>query len=397
MFKKLAFLFLCSLVYVTSANAAQIVATVDDEIITSQDLQDRMKMMEKLYNVSSGKIPKDKVLDALINEKVQIITAKNAGISLTAEEVKEHIAMLEKQMPQGSFKQFIEENGISEDTWMAQILSGLFWIRYVQHQNIKRPTVSEKEIDAQIKKIRQEFKQPAYLLAEIYIPFDKDEKAAHELADSLFERIVGGESFTDLALTYSKGKTADQMGDLGWVKAGQLEKAIDKILPELKPGQLSKPIKGKKGYTILLMRDYQAPLDSDEQEVIQASQLVLHEQDYEKIKPELENAARSCMLFTQFASTHGLEDSHSGALPEMVVSRMPGDLKKILDGHKVGELIGPIEMSPYVLFVMKCGSRFISVIPSRDEIKMELETEKMEKEAEKILKEARKKLFVEIK
>lgn len=385
--------------YAVYANATQIMATVDDEIITSQDVQDRKNLMEKLFNVPSEKLSDNKVLESLIDEKVQMLTAQKAGISLSSDEIKEHIAMLENQnqMPAGTFEQMIDEKGVSVDSWMSQVIAGLYWMQYMQQQNLKRPQVSKKEIDKQLNKIRKEFKIPGYLLAEIRIPFEDDEAQAESLAQDLFNRIAGGESFTDLALQYSKGKTADQMGDLGWVRPGQLGKEIDEVLSKMKAGQLSKPIKDKDGYVILLLRDYQAPLDSDEQEVIQVSQLVLYKDNYEKMMPAIKEASKSCMSFTQFAATHGLEDSHSGALPEMISSRMPFELKHVLDGKKIGELIGPIDMSPYALFVMKCGSRFVSVLPSREEVEQELQMQKMEEIATKILKDARKKLLVEIK
>lgn len=396
---KKVFLLFFSVLYAFGVSAAQIVATVDDEIITSQDVQDRIDLMKKMFNVPEQKISEKNVLNALVDEKVQMITAQKAGISLTADEVKEHIAFLEtqNQMPAGAFEQMIAEKGVSEDSLMSQLLSGLFWMRYMQQQDLKRPKVSKKEVDKQIKKFMQEFKEPGYLLAEIRIPFDGNPDAAEQLADSLFDRMFKGETFTDLALKYSKGKTADQMGDLGWVKPGEMEKEIDDVLPQMKPGQLSKPIKCKDSYVLLLMRDYQAPLDSDEQEVIQASQLVLPKDGYEKIMPSLKEASKSCMTFTQFAATHGVKDSRSGALPEMISSRMPLELKQVLEGKKMGELVGPIEMGPYALFVMKCGSRFISILPSREDIERELEAHKMEEIAEKALKDARKKLFVEIK
>ena len=396
---KKVFLFCIFILYAFYARAAQIVATVDDEIITSQDVQDRVDLMEKVFNFPASKISKDKVLETLVDEKVQTITAQKAGISLSADEIKEHIAFLENQnqMPAGTLEQMIAEKGVSADSWMSQIVSGLFWMRYMQQQNLKRPQVSKKEINKQLAKIRNEFKKPGYLLAEIRIPFGDDAKVAEKTAENLFNRIVKGESFTDLALEYSKGKTADQMGDLGWVKPGEMEKAIDEVLPQMKAGQLSKPIKCKDGYAIILMRDYQPALDSDEQEVVQVSQLVLYKDGYEKILPALKEASKSCMSFTQFATTHGLEDSHSGALPEMISSRMPYELKQVLDGKKTGELVGPIDMGPYALFVMKCGSRFISVLPSREEIEQELQIQKMEEMAAKVLKDARKKLLVEIK
>ena len=116
MLKKVFLLFFFVL-YAFYANAAQIMATVDDEIITSQDVQDRKDLMKKLFNLSDEKVPDDKVLESLIDEKVQMITAQKAGVSLSGDEVKEHIAFMENQnqMPSGTFEQMIAEKGVSMD------------------------------------------------------------------------------------------------------------------------------------------------------------------------------------------------------------------------------------------------------------------------------------------
>ena len=152
---KKVFLLFFFVSYAVYANAAQIMATVDDEIITSQDVQDRKNLMEKLFNVPSEKLSDNKVLESLIDEKVQMITAQKAGISLSSDEIKEHIAMLENQnqMPAGTFEQMIDEKGVSVDSWMSQVIAGLYWMQYMQQQNLKRPQVSKKEIDKQLNKI----------------------------------------------------------------------------------------------------------------------------------------------------------------------------------------------------------------------------------------------------
>ncbi len=396
MFKKIAVLLLACC-WSMGAYAVQIAATVNDEIITDQDVADRVALMEKMFNTPVDDAMKDKLLEVLIDEKVKTITAQQAGIVLSDDEVNEHISFLEaqNQMPAGGLKEFVRQNNLSMDSLQAQFNADLMWLRYVQQQNLKRPTITDKQIDDEINKIKKQLMQPAYLLAEIYIPFDGNETAAEQQAETLFNRIVSGESFTDLALEHSKGKTAAQMGDLGWVKAGQMEKAVDDVLPQIETGQLSRPIKGKDGFTIILMRDNQPALDSDMQEVVQVSQLILSQNDYQSLKEDLQTAQKSCMTFTQFAATHGVEGSHSGALPEMMTARMPADLKHLIKDAPVGQLVGPVDISPYVLFVMKCGSKVMSVLPERKQIEENLQIQAMEKKADELLKDARKELLVE--
>ncbi len=400
MFKKVLYLMLIVL-YALPAFAARIVASVDDEIITDQDITDKIAIMEKMQDRPMEKNLKTrgKVLDMLIDEKVKIITATKAGASLSDDELDQHIAFLETQnnMPAGGFKKYAQQNNLSYDGLTNQLKADLMWLRYIQQKDLKRPQVTDKEVDEELNKIKSEMMRPMYLLAEIYIPFEDNEVAAEQEAEMLFNRIMDGESFTDLAKQYSKGQTAELMGDLGWVKAGQMEKPIDQVLPNIQTGQLSRPIKGRDGYHIILMRENQPALDSDMQQFVQVSQLVLPQEDYETQKDDIQKAAQSCMSFTQYATEHGVKGSHSGALPEMMLSRMPNELKKMIDGKKTEELSEPVMMPPYVLLAMKCTEKTQSILPAKEDIKRNLEVLKMEQMAEQMVKEARKALLVDIK
>ena len=112
------------------------------------------------------------------------------------------------------------------------------------------------------------------------------------------------------------------------------------------------------------------------------------------VKENIEKAASSCMAFTQYAEQNGVEGSHSGAMPEMLAHRIPDDLKELLIDKKLGELTGPVDMGPYVVFVMKCGVRTASVLPDDETIKQQLFMQEMEKNADKILKKQREKILV---
>ena len=187
------------------------------------------------------------------------------------------------------------------------------------------------------------------------------------------------------------------MGDLGWVATGQMEKNVDDVLPYIQVGQLSKPIKGKDGYYLILMRDMQPALDSDMQEFVQISQLILNEADYLKLKDELDKASSSCMAFTQFAMQKGVNGSKSGTMPEVMMAQLPLDMQNLLKNKGINELVGPVNMSPYLLFVMKCGSKVKSVLPKKEQIKEKLQALEMEKTLADLLKKQRQKMIVEIK
>ena len=103
------------------------------------------------------------------------------------------------------------------------------------------------------------------------------------------------------------------------------------------------------------------------------------------------------MAFTQFAMQNGVKGSNSGALPEMMTNRMPQEFKLLLKDKELGELIGPVNMPPYLLFAMKCASTVKSVLPNKDVLKEKIMTEEFEKKVTDLLEKERKKMIVEFK
>ena len=75
----------------------------------------------------------------------------------------------------------------------------------------------------------------------------KTEGEANEL---LFDLRRGGD-FKEIARAKSLCPSGNKGGDLGWFGRGQMVKEFEKAAFELKPGELSKPIKTQFGYHII--------------------------------------------------------------------------------------------------------------------------------------------------
>ncbi len=378
-----------------SARAFEIIATVNDEVISDYDVDMRSKMMHALMKTPVTEETKAQVLETLILEKVKKQEAASKGIILEEGEVEEGISFLEKQngMEPGSLQRLLKESDISFDTLENQMTSDILWLKVLRSENEKPPVVTEQEVKARLEKIKKEMMKPSYLLAEIYVPFGTDKKAAEEQAQSLFDRIVKGEVFPELAVQFSKGKTASIGGDLGWVSKGSLEKAIDGILEQMEPGQMSKPIEGKEGYYLILMRDKQKALTSTEVEAWSVAQFLLPKGEAARFSDQLAKADGNPQSFTSLAMREGLKGS--GLMPEMPVPRMPDQLYELLKDAPMKKIIGPIEAEDFDLFLMKCDKRVVSVLPKLEVIKQQLEMEKMEQKSNEKLQDLRKKAVIE--
>ena len=383
---------------VGTVGAYEIVATVNDEVISDYDVSTRIKMMEVLMkmppDMANSVETRRKVLDTLIDEQIKMQEATARNIELTEEEVAHGIAYLEEQnqMAPGTLQKIFKDNQIDFDTLERQIKSDLVWLKILRSENEKPPVVTDAEILAEQDKLKKEAVKPAYLLAEIYIPFGKDKVAAQNQINALFEQIVAGTSFPELALAHSKGPTASAGGDLGWVRPGKSEKAVEDVLPRMKAGQLSKPIEGKDGYYLILMREQQKELTSTDVEAWDVSQLLIPKDKLIPVMTEIQKNP-DCAAFNALAEKEGLPGS--GPMGDMVVARMPAQLYQILKDVPVGTVKGPIDADDFYLFLMKCGSKIVSVLPDKEVIKNQLQMVKMEDISADMLKELRQNAVIE--
>ena len=72
----------------------------------------------------------------------------------------------------------------------------------------------------------------------------------------LYDRIMGGESFDELARAHSQDPgSASHGGSLGWVTPGQMVPEFEKAMNKLKIGEVSKPVKTRFGWHLIKVLD----------------------------------------------------------------------------------------------------------------------------------------------
>ncbi|UEM05272.1 peptidylprolyl isomerase [Skermanella rosea] len=240
-----------------------IAAVVNDDIISMSDLSARLQ----LALVSSG-LPgtaevrqrlTPQVLRSLIDERLQMQEAARANISVTDKEIDDAFGRVaeQNQMKRDQLEKMLSSQGVPRSALESQIRATIGWGKLVQRRLRPSIEIGEEEIDAVLRRIEANAGKPEYLAAEIYLAVDSPEREeeVRRLADRLVEQIGQGASFPAVARQFSQSAGATNGGDLGWVQQGQLPEELDTTLRDLRPGQVSRPIRSLTGYHILLLRE----------------------------------------------------------------------------------------------------------------------------------------------
>ncbi|MBI5191337.1 MAG: peptidyl-prolyl cis-trans isomerase [Nitrospirae bacterium] len=133
--------------------------------------------------------------------------------------------------------EFLMDSRLAEEDVLAgTYIRRKFW-------SDKPPT--EEELKGFYEKHRSEFTRPARVKLSRILVFTPGE------ADRLLAELKGGADFASLAAKYSKDKSAEVGGDVGFVYEGNTLEPIGSVVFKMKPGDISGALKTKYGFEIV--------------------------------------------------------------------------------------------------------------------------------------------------
>ncbi|MBI2095435.1 MAG: peptidylprolyl isomerase [Candidatus Omnitrophica bacterium] len=266
-----AFLFLifCARTSAAAEVLERILAVVNDEIVTEQDLQILVAPVASQYRTLytadelEGKLKetREEFLRKVIEDKLVLSEAKRKQVIVSDAEVDEMMTDVRNKFPSREvFLEAIEEQGLTEKKLWNRFRDQLMSQKLVAYEVKSKVSVSPGEINQYYKTHTEEFSQGERVrLRQILIrEGSRPEEDAKAFADSLVARLDEGKPFEDLAKTYSEGSEAKEGGQMGWVEKGQLLGEIDRVVFSLKEGEHTLPIKSSLGYHLFQVVEKQS-------------------------------------------------------------------------------------------------------------------------------------------
>lgn len=266
-----AFIFLLLFVALGICAEAQVinkvVAVVNDEVITQQDVDQLLAVLyaQYVHAYSRDELLKKmedirrNILDQMIEDRLILSRAKELDIKVREDEIEEKLSYVEEGFSsEEEFYAMLKTQGITVANLKDRYTDQMMMKKLVDFEVKSRVTVLPSEITEYYERHREEFKQEEkYKVRHILIKAEDD--VGFELAKVEAERVYAelrdGNDFAELARQYSQGPNKDRGGDMGYIVPGEMLPEMDKAMLGMRPGELSEPVKSRLGWHIFRVED----------------------------------------------------------------------------------------------------------------------------------------------
>jgi peptidyl-prolyl cis-trans isomerase SurA len=393
----------------------RIAAVVNDEVISVADLRSRLRMVMLSSNLADSPETRQRVaaqvLRTIVDEKLQMQEAKRQNITATDEEINKAFAQIEKQnnMQAGQLDQVLKSHGIERGALVDQLTASIVWTKLVRRLVSQTSVVSDEEIDYALKRAKETANEPQSRVAEIFLAVDSPQQDddVRRLAERLTEQMRQGARFSAVAQQFSQSATAAVGGDIGWVRAEQLSPELGKAVAQLRPGELSPPIRTGAGYYLVLVLDRRAggsagPGDN----LVHLVQIVfpLPPQAPEPVRraaiAEAQNAkttAKNCEELLRIGKEKGSAQLSSEG--RLRVDQVAPGMRSVVLGLEAGQTSPPIVQKNGVGVIMMCekaAAPSAPTVPSRDDIGETLMRQRLDTLARRYMRDLRRTAFVDV-
>ncbi|MDR2450804.1 MAG: peptidylprolyl isomerase [Candidatus Accumulibacter sp.] len=246
----------------------RIVAVVNDDVITLNELRQRLDtVLEQLRRQGTPLPPRDvleqQMLERMVMEKVQIQHARDIGVHVDDAQLDQAIQRIaaQNELSMTRFRQILERDGVPFARFRENIRDEMIIARVREREVDGRIHISEAEIDHYLQSeagkedMAEEFEVAHILLRS---PESASPEQVVELkakADDVHQRAAQGENFPQLAAAYSDAPDGLSGGSLGWRSLDRLPSIFAEAVAELKAGEVAPLLRSPNGFHVVKLLD----------------------------------------------------------------------------------------------------------------------------------------------
>lgn len=284
--------------------AARILAEVGGVPITAQELrreQQRLIPMQVAFHVgvSQEKLAQieKEAFETLIEQAFKVRYALDEELRVDGAVVEEKFKQLRARFKtEKELLAALGEEGV--DGYKASLYRQLLAAEAEKVAVDQRVAVTDEQVRAYYDERRATYKRPrqfkaSQILVKVDPASNKEEREALlKKAHGLLAQARAGEDFYNLAYYNSDDRSKYVGGDLGYFHEGQTVKEFEDALKQLKPGEISDPIRTMYGFHIVKLFENNDPRQLEFEEVMDKIRKTLESDVREKLYGEWMAALR---------------------------------------------------------------------------------------------------------
>ncbi len=396
----------------------RIVAVVNDEVVTRNDLEERTKLATaQLKQQGTPPPPREalekQILERMITDRVQLQFAKETGLRVDDADLDRAINRIaqENKLTLQQLREALDKDGIPFPSFREDIRNEIIMTRLREREVENKIVVTESEVDNFIKTQQaQEGRGDEYSLSHILVAVPENAspeqiQGRRARAEQALAQLKSGVDFRQVAATFSEAPDALQGGAMGWRDAAKLPTLFVDALKAMQLGEVSAVLRSANGFHILRLNDKRgstSPVIVRQTRarhiLIKTSELVSEAEARRRLvslKERLDNQAD----FAELARIHS-EDA-SGAKGGDLGWLTPGDtvpeFEREMDALKPGEISAPLktQFGWHLLQVLERRNEDLSHERQRLAARMALRARKSDESYQEWVRQLRDKAYVD--
>jgi len=243
-----------------------IVALVDEDVILRSELDVAVAGIVDRVRASGEAMPpmhllERQVLERLIIRELQVQRALQTGIRVSDADVDQALTSLASQnkMTVQQLRQVIEADGEDFAEFRRNVGEEIMGERLRQRIVNSMDPITDTEIDILL--ASEDLSGGEFNVSHILIALPEGSTpqqiaATQAEADDIYQRLEDGLDFASAAISYSDSQEALEGGLVGWRDLNSVPAFFADAVRELKPGQITPPIRSPAGFHIIRVNDF---------------------------------------------------------------------------------------------------------------------------------------------
>lgn len=247
----------------------RIVAIVNDDIITRTELDEqvrtiRAQLRQQRITPPSDDVLRRQVLERMALDQIQLQLARQLSIVVDDDALNQAINGIAAQnsLSLTEFRDVLQSEGYDFAKFRENIRKEMILVRLRQQSVDSRVNITEQEVENFLAiQRRQGLSNDEYRLGHILISVPDGATpeqigAAQTRAREVLRELREGADFGATAISSSDGQQALDGGDLGWRRANEIPTLFADLIPQMRVGDVSEPIRSGSGFHIIKLSDH---------------------------------------------------------------------------------------------------------------------------------------------